>query len=327
MIKHPYLSIEIKSSDVKFLHRAFMLIEAEDFSKAEAPFAVATGGSRADGFTFWKEWPSWVNLTEPVLQRRSWNGRNLGIVFREAANMPSLLEPASRGTHRIWLERIRRTLAAGADGISLRTLCHHNGHFSYLKYAFAPNVREEFQSGYGRPPRTTTEDYERNRRIRGEFFTQFLRDGRKLASRFRRKFAFQIESGIEVPPHLDTRMQFHLDYETWFKEELFDEISLKWFTSENPFIHERILPLARRRGVPVHVISRCLDGGMDNRGIESAEAYVMNAFKAGFDGFNFYETANLMEMNPLGVSMPKGFAASAISKAIRTLNALQLEGK
>lgn len=322
-IKHPYLSIEIVRPGVNFQHRPFMLIETQNDAGTAVPITLAAEGSHTQGFIFWKQWASWANLTEPILRRRLWDGRNLGMVFQESPNMPALLEPAHKGTHQLWLERIRRIIVAGADGVGLRTLCHHNGHISYLKYAFAPCVREEFQSLYGRSPRTTPEDYERIRRIRGERFTQFLRDARKLTLRSNKKFAFQLEAGVEVPPHLDIRMQFHLDYETWLKEKLFDEVSLKWFTSQNPFIHERILPLARRQGIPVHVISPCLEGGLDHRGVESAEAFVTRAYKAGFDGFNFYETANLIEMNPLGVPTPKGFTAPAIAKAMQALDALR----
>lgn len=314
-LRQPYLAIEIERDDVSFTGHAFELVETDG-----APITLGCGGDRREGFLF-GEW-GWNNHTEFNLRRRTLSGRNIGMVFRESDRMPALFEPAFDGARRVWLKRMRDIFVVGCDGVSIRTFCHHNFHLSYQKYAFAAPVREEFQSLYGRAPRATPGDYERIRRIRGDFFTQFLRDARKLADRFDRKLAFQFEPGIEVPVELDTRMQIHLDYKTWFKESLLDEVSMKWFSSESQFVHERVLPLARRHGVAVHVISRLTPMGLDARAMETMPALLLGAYRAGLDGFNIYETMNVMEMNPLGISIPKGFADPAIRRAIQALRAL-----
>jgi hypothetical protein len=314
-LRQPYLAIEIERDEVSFTGHAFELVETNG-----APLTLACSGNRREGFMF-GEW-GWNNHTEFNLRRRTLTGRNIGMAFREADRIPSLLEPSFAGARRIWLERMKKIFAAGCDGVSIRTFCHHNFHLSYLKYAFAGPVREEFKSRYHRPPQATPEDYQRIRRIRGEFFTQFLRDARKLANRFVRKLAFQFEPGIEVPVEYDTRMQIHLDFETWLEEGLLDEVSLKWISSESQFVHEKVLPLTRRHGVPVHVISRLLPMGLDARALETTEALLVGAWRAGLDGFNFYETMNVMEMNPLGISIPKGFSDPAIRNAIQALRRL-----
>jgi hypothetical protein len=339
-LRQPYLAIEIDRDDVSFTGHAFELVEVHAGGGAtvgssafrlsgpdtlkrglqtpsQAPVTLACSGDRHEGFMF-GEW-GWNNHTEFNLRRRTVAGRNIGMAFRESDRIPALFEPTFEGARRIWLERMRQIFAAGCDGVSIRTLCHHNFHLSYLKYAFAAPVREEFQSRYGRAPRAVPEDYERVRRIRGEAFTQFLREARRLADRFGRKLAFQFEPGIEVPVELDTRMQIHLDYETWFKEGLLDEVSMKWFSSESHFVHEKVLPLARRHGVPVHIISRLTPMGLDVRGMETMPTLLLGAHRAGLDGFNIYETMNVMEMNPLGISIPKGFSEPAIRNAIQTL--------
>jgi hypothetical protein len=319
-LRQPYLAVEIGRDDMSFIGHAFDLVETSG-----VPITLACSGDRKSGFMF-GEW-GWNNHTEFNLRRRTLPGRNIGMAFREADRIPALFEPAFEGARRVWLERMKEIFVAGCDGVSIRTFCHHNFHLSCLKYAFAAPVREEFQSRYHRAPQATPEDYERIRRIRGECFTQFLREARKLANRFGRKVAFQFEAGIEVPVEYDTRMQFHMDYETWFKEDLLDEVSLKWFSSESHFVHEKVMPLARRHGVPVHVISRLTPMGLDARGMETMPVLLRGAYQAGMSGFNIYETMNVMEMNPLGISIPKGFTDRAIPSAIQSLRQLERNGQ
>ncbi|HVF11199.1 MAG TPA: hypothetical protein VNA16_10370, partial [Abditibacteriaceae bacterium] len=190
-----FAALQIEGEAITLTQRGFMLLEAEDANGNLAPLTMATTGHRdfkEAGYFFWKEWPGWANYTEPLVQRRKWCGNNLGMTFQEQPNMPSLLEPAYAGARDIWLARIQQILNAGADGVSIRTLCHHNGIMTWLKYAFAPAVCETFQSLYGREPQLTPEDYERVRRIRGDFFTQFLRDTKKLTAQAGKKLAFQI---------------------------------------------------------------------------------------------------------------------------------------
>lgn len=311
-LRQPYLAIEIECEGVTFHGHAFELVETSG-----GPVTLACGGNHREGFMF-GEW-GWNNHTEFILRRREVSGRNIGMAFRESDRIPALFEPAYDGTRRVWLNRMRQIFAAGCDGVRIRTFCHHNFHLSHLKYAFAAPVREEFESRYGRPPRAIPEDYERIRRIRGGFFTQFLRDARRLANRFGRKLSFEFEPGIEVPVELDTRMQIHMDYETWFKEGLLDEVALKWFSSESHFLHEKVMPLARRHGVKVHLISRLTPMGLDARGMETMPALLHGAQRAGLNGFSIYETMNVMEMNPLGISIPKGFSEPAIPAAIARL--------
>ncbi len=97
----------------------------------------------------------------------------------------------------------------------------------------------------------------------------------------------------------------------------------KWLTAQSPFIHEEVLPLARRQGIPVHIISRCNTNGFDHWGMETTGQLLTDTYRAGFDGYNFYETQNLIEMTPEGKPMPKGYSDPALKKAHRELRALQ----
>ena len=296
-----------------------MLAEAWGADGTLAPLTVATNGTADRGFFFWKGWQGWSNQTEAVLQVRKWDGRDLGMVFRQMPNMPTMLEPAFEGARGIWLGRIRTILDSGADGVDIRTYCHHNGAMCYLTYAFAAPVREAFRSLYGRDPRPDPQDYERVRRIRGEFYTQFMRDAKRLVAARGRKLITELESGIEVPPALDCRMQLHLNWQRWITEGIVDEVRMKWWTTDSRFVHEQVLPLARRHGVPVHVISRCLHTGLDLRAAEMAELTIGGGCAAGFSGYTFYEQQNLMDLNPEGRSTLKGPVRAYFARARQTL--------
>jgi hypothetical protein len=302
-----------------------MVAEALDADGNIAPLTIATTGHRDfrdSGYFFWKEWPGWTNYTEPILQERTWRLNDFGMTFQVPENIPSLLEPSYEGTRNIWLNRISQMLEAGVDGVCIRILNHHNGIMSWLQYAFAPVVVETFQSRFGRAPQTTPEDYEAVRRIRGEYFTQFLRDAKTLTSKRGKKLMVQLES-IEVPPHLDTRMQIFLDYQTWLEEKIVDEVLLKDWTAQSPWIHEHVLPLARRRNIPVHIISRTLNNGLDHWAMETMPRLLSDGYRAGFSGFDLYEVCNLIELNPEGTPLAKAYSTPAITRACRELRALQ----
>jgi len=314
-IRTPYVAIQLGRDPWSLWHRGYMVAEAVGADGEAAACTVATNGSSREGFYFWKGWMGWSNHNEPLLDRRSFPGHDFGLVFREMPNMPTLLEPAFPGARDIWLGRLRHSLSCGVDGVAIRTYCHHNGMMQYLKYAFAAPVCDEFLSRYGRVPRLCEEDYIRIRRIRGEFYTEFMRAGSAEARKWGRKFICILESGVEVPAELDVRMHLPLEWRRWITEGLLDEIRLKYFTAESRFVHEDVLPLARKHGVRVTLTSRCLHTGIGLRGVELARQTIRNAIDAGFDGYCLYEQQNLMDMNPLGRATLKGRVSEWFAEA------------
>jgi hypothetical protein len=304
-IAEPYLAVE---SDVPFRlrNRGFMAVDVRGAGDRETAHTLATNGDRKSGLFFWKGWQGWNNVDEAILQERVWEGGKLGLVFREADRMPTLLEPAYEGARNIWLGRVAAILAAGADGVSIRTYCHHNGPMHYLKYAYAPPIVDAFRALTGRDPEADPSDDSVIRRIRGDFFSQFIRDASTLVRGAGKKFMVEFESGLEIPATLSSRMQLPLEWKRWIEEGWLDEIRLKYFTAENTFIHRQILPAARARGIPVQLISRCLHQGVDVRTREMAEILGTRAAQSGFAGYCLYEQLNLMEVNSEGETVLKG---------------------
>jgi hypothetical protein len=314
-ISDPFVAVELKKPGVTLRHRAFAFIEAWDGRGEEVPVMLATGGDTSTGLTFWKEWVSWCNRSPRLAEEYAWKTGVNGLRFGLPDRLPTLLEPAYEASRRAWLDAVARILATEADGVDIRTLCHHNGVMDYLTYAFAEPVRETFRTRYGREVSASTEDMERVRRLRGDFYTDFLRGAKALAARRGKKLIAHLECGIEVPPSCDQRMQIHLDWETWMKEGILDEVSLKWWFPQNPFIHERVLPLARRLSIPVHICDRNSSLFHTPRAIERAEALIRDAAAAGFSGYFFYEACDFKYRNAENRPMFRHHMGEALRRA------------
>ncbi len=318
-INHPFAALEIKNREVSFKNHLFLLADCVDGTDEVLPVIPSTEGGLSGGFPFGKTDYPWSNSSEGVLNRVS-TGGILGLAFKRDGNLPSVLEPSFEGTRRIWLSRIKRILESGADGVDIRILCHHNNCSEWLTYAFAEPVREEFRKRYGRESEPKEEDYERIRRIRGEFFTEFLRGAKKLVSGYGKKLSVHLEAGIEVSPEYDTKMQIYWDWKTWLDENLMDEIHLKYWSSQSVWVHENVLPLAKKKDIPVYLEDQATDPRRDIRGVEMAEGIVREAKNAGFDGYIFYETWTYIMLNRLGFPTPRGSAEGIIKAAYEALH-------
>jgi uncharacterized lipoprotein YddW (UPF0748 family) len=139
-----------------------------------------------------------------------------------------------------------------------------------------------------------------------------------LAVRYGKKLGVHLEPNVEVPVAHNVRFAMHLDWETWIREGLLDEITLKYWSAQSAFVHERILPLARKAGIRVYPSERNFALNTA-RGIELAEHVARDAFRAGFAGYSFYETASYFCLNEEGVSFPIGLADHALSRAAETV--------
>jgi len=286
-LDRPFLAIEIRK-DVKLTHRPYALVEAWDAAGSAAPVTLATDGGMEDGFMFFQEWMSWANKSTRMLTDFTWGRGVHGLTFQRHPNLPTLLEPSCEAARAIWLWHVQRVLDTQADGISIRTLCHHNNIMDYMMYAFAEPVRETFRELYKRDVTPSWEDCVRVRRIRGDFYTDMFRDAKRLASKAGKKFVAHLEAGIDVPPECNLRMQFHENWREWINEGIVDELILKWWFSQSTFIHEQVLPLAKAKGIPVHICGRNSSLRNTVRAIERAESLVRDSMAAGFAGFAFY---------------------------------------
>jgi len=311
-----YLALDFKV-DAGLTHRAHAFAEAWSADGRFVPVTLATRGSTAQGFSFWQEWMSWANTSPRLLADVRWGKGVHGLVFDRRRAQPTLLEPCCEGARDIWLRHVQRILDTEAAGVGIRTLCHHNNVMDYLSMAFAPAVRAAFRAEHGRDPEPTWEDAVRVRQVRGRAYTEFLRGAKRLAAQAGKRLAVHLEAGIEVPPEVDQRMQFNLEWATWIREGIADEIILKWWFSQNPFIHEQVLPLARRHGIPVHIVDRNNSLNNTPRAIERAMALAGESRLAGFSGYAWYEAANCKRRNTEQVPEFRLHIGEAIRRSAR----------
>jgi hypothetical protein len=315
-LRSRYAALEIKT-DLVLTGRAHAFTEAWGADGLSVPVTLATRGSAAQGFSYWQEWKSWANTSPRMLEDVRWGQGIHGLVFDRRRAQPTLLEPCCEGSHDIWLWHVQRILDTEADGVGIRTLCHHNNVMDYLSMAFAPAVRARFRAEHGREPGPTWEDAVRIRVIRGRAYTEFLRRAKGLAVQAGKRMAVHLEAGIEVPPTCDQRMQFNLEWETWIREGIADEIVLKWWFSQNPFIQEQVLPLARKHGVPVYIVDRNNSLNNTPRAIERAVALTTDSRLAGFAGYAWYEAANCKRRNSENVPEFRMHIGEAIRRSAR----------
>lgn len=311
-LKDTFLALT-SESDPGCANLRFSFAEALDRGGQSAPILLTRTGTPETGFTFNNTW-SWANLTEDATEYFTWRGGALGLAFTERASLPAMLEPSMPGAQRFWLREVARLLHAGVDGIDIRTLCQHYVCLSWLQYAFAAPVREAFRQQFGREVTATPEDYTRVRQLRGGFYTDFIRKAKALTARHGKLFAAHLEPGVEVPVTQNVRMAIEIQWERWLEQGLLDEITLKYWAAQSAFVHERVLPRARRAGIPVHLCDRNFSLNTP-RAIELADTLTRDAHAAGFAGLNWYETNSYYMLNAEGYPVPYANNDDAIRRA------------
>lgn len=323
-ITGPYLEISIQGVDGSFQNRHFALLEAIGADGREAPFVCTDAASHKNKsikYDFFGKWPGWNNYNEHVVERTKISFGGFCIAFIEPPALTGMLEPTHPVSQKIWLDRVDWYLERDIAGISIRTLCHHRRCQSWLQYAFAPCVIAEFTKRHGRPPENREEDFISIRKIRGDAMGEFLSESAGRIRRRRKKCIFQVEVGGELPATHESRMAMYYDYEKWIASGWFDELHVRSITGHSPWLRQVILPLARKHGVEVHLITRNQNKGLDLRDYVEIQKSVSDAKAMGYHGLNFYESANLYEMGPFNNFLPKAMADECVREAVRLAKA------
>ncbi len=313
-LRHKFLAISWQREDLRLTGRAFALAQATDANTRPVNLTLARHGSVKDGFNFYTPRRAWNNHSEPIIDWLDIGPGALGLMLAPLDCLPAILEPADPQTHQAWLTDIQSHIDRGVTGVDLRFLCHHVDFQDWGAIAFHPAVVDAFRSAFHRDPDPTEEDLHQVRLIRGQGITCFMRKARDLTRKHNIKLAIHLEAGMDVPPHLHTRNQIHMDWRAWLQENLVDEVMLKYFSSQHPFVHEQVLPLARRQGIPVHVCD-LINSIFGPAGVERARRLACEARAAGLSGLSFYETAGYQFLNHHHQPTPVGHSHLAIAAA------------
>ncbi len=197
-----------------------------------------------------------------------------------------------------WLSWVRAILEAGADGVEIRRVGHASS-FTYGEFGFEQPVRDEFLKRTG-VDIWKTDDFDRAlwRRVRGEGYTQFCRDAREITRRAGKTIGLHVDSGMNMEPEEGACMEIHWDWRTWIKEGLADYILLKHEPVGTCFAQE-VLSLAREKGIDAVISIFLFSRQWKQPGCENALEREIRAVRdAGFDGFQYYGTAALVQGLP-----------------------------
>jgi hypothetical protein len=316
-LRHRFVALRWQREDLRIRGRAFAMVEGDDAAGHALHATLARAGSCEKGFHFYGPRRAWSNHSEPITDSLELGPRDWGLLLAPIDRLPPILEPCDERTHDAWLRDMQTHIDRGVDGIDLRFLCHHVDCQDWGSLAFSAAVRQAFAQAHGRAPEPTEQDLHRVRLLRGQGVTRFLRRARQLTRRHRVKLIIHLESGMDVPPHLHTRNQIHMDWRTWLRERLVDEVMLKYFTSQHPLVMEQIVPLARAQDIAVHACEINIHSLYGPHAVERLTRLAQQARSAGLAGLTLYETAGYQWVNRYGGAEPIGNIHHAVAAASR----------
>jgi len=158
-----------------------------------------------------------------------------GLVVAALGKQPEiagLLCPSEPEARNYWLKWVGEALDFGVDGVAIRRWNHSNS-LEWQEYGFNEIPCREFEGRYGIDPRHEDFDMQAWRRLRGESYTQFLREASERVRSRGKRFAVHIDDQMEGGPDVSTHMEIHWDWETWLNEKLPDEVIFKSLSEES----------------------------------------------------------------------------------------------
>ncbi len=313
-LKTPFACFQIKKPNIAITGRAFALAQSTDASGTTRPISKHRASNMQKGFVFQGVWKGWQNHSEGYMDTLTLSSGDNGLMLTAQQSLPSILEPLAPEAQNLWLADVQSALSHGAKAIDIRPLCHHTNCTDWSLLAFHPAVIEAFTNTYNRLPEPTESDLQKVRVLRGAAFTDFLRKAKALTHAAGARLVMHFESGIEVPVQYHTRMALHLDWQTWINQGFIDEVMLKFFSAQSRWVHESLMPLAKKAGIKIH---SCDPNNtiVAAQGVERAQRLVRESREAGLDGLSFYEANSYLRINPEGHPIPIGHADTALTRA------------
>lgn len=196
-----------------------------------------------------------------------------------------------------WLSWVRGILASGGDGVEIRRT-NHTSTFTWGEWGFEKPVRDEFLRRTGMDI-WKTDDFDQAlwRRIRGEGYTQFLRDARAITRKAGKTLGVHVDVVMEREPEQGAAMDIHWDWRTWIRDGLADYVLLKEIWPGTRFAQE-VLSLAHAHHTEA-VVSLFAFMQWKQPGSERVlEERIRAVRDAGFDGYQYYDSAGLLRGLP-----------------------------
>ena len=264
--------------------------------------------------------PAWSDETEAIDRPFVFGGgARLGVALTAPTTRTWMFEACFPEVRKYWCDYfVKRAIAMGADGVDVRAANHKDAP-SWLAFSYAEPVLAAFRSRFGREPDgRSAADLERIRRLRGEGFTQFLREAGALLRASGRKLEAHVEATMKSSPAYAGYQGIHFDWHTWLDEKLIDGVNLKYLGPFNRFVRGELMPLARKTKTPVHQIAAIGDPRTHWRTADEAVSAMELCRLGGVEALNLYETLVYLRTYPTGENQIRGCALQAL-KALAPL--------
>ena len=221
-------------------------------------------------------------------------GRPLGITLRAEPYLAGAMSPFHSEVGAWWLELVDQCLAVDVDGIDFR-IANHNFAFDWSDYGFEEALVRAFEARHGVNILEEPFDSEAWRRLRGEPYTDFLRQASARLRRAGRKVFAHVNTYME-PPCIETSMNIHWDWPTWIREGLLDEITVKRWRMDalTNGIAPRIVEETRQAGLPINYCPYLNALPPGDAGRQVMDFHRCEALEGGATRFIMYENAAFM---------------------------------
>ena len=210
---------------------------------------------------------------------------------------------------------VESCLATGVDGIDFR-LNSHCTTFEPRAYGFDEPVVEEFRRRYGTDPLTEDFDWTAWQKLQSESTTQLMREVSALLRSRGRKCQVHLGHYNSVSETWPAYMNRYLDWESWLREGLFDEVTHKDNSEDSPLCRH-VRAVCDELGIPFMDCRRHWSGLAAETWGERQGRLARVASEVGMDGCILYENFEAIRLGATPGTVR--LVAPEIAEAIREL--------
>ena len=221
---------------------------------------------------------------------------------------------------KLWAGWVDRILATGVDGMSIRSSSHGTLTDEPQEYGFNDVVVEAYRERYGEDLLGDAGDLKKLARLRGEYYTDFIRETSRKVRRAGKRMQVHLHPDLfrdvsNPRPGKGSSANIHFDWKGWLKEGLADGATMRLnrfegITDPETGIARRgplsrildeevildMLTVAEETGVPVYLNGFAALVNSDEFASDMGSIYNDRRFA----GFDIYENASIQLPTPDG---------------------------
>ena len=199
------------------------------------------------------------------------------------------LSPSEPKTREYWMSLIKLALSHGVDGMDIRQQGHTNI-LEWSEYGFSKPIVDEYKKRYGVDILTEDFDREKWRRLRGEYYTQFLREAKQELKKHSKKLQVHINGMMAGTPDTPTTMDIHWNWRQWLDEGIPDAVTFQALAADRTFrnhMGRELIKACYDKSIPIYY--RPFVGSAQ----ELKDWTALGMRDSGLNGFVVYESATL----------------------------------